>query len=161
MFDQLDFEILALLRKNARLTNKEIATKVGIAQSTCHSRLRNLQSSGVLRGFHADIDPDALGIGLQAMIAIKLHHHLRQKVEAFSSYTLALPEVIQLYHIAGPIDFQAHVWVSDAKHLQELAMTAFIDREEVQHIETGLIFEHSSSSALPRPQNLAEPVFRS
>jgi DNA-binding Lrp family transcriptional regulator len=158
--DRIDFEILYLLRNNARLMNKEIATRVGIAPSTCLSRIRNLQSGGVLRGFHADINPDALGIGLQAMIAIRLRHRLRQKVEAFSEYTLALPEVIQLYHVAGPTDFQVHVWVTDAKHLQQLAVTAFIDREEVEHIETGLIFEHSTSSALPCALDWPEPDFR-
>jgi len=154
--DRIDFEILFLLRNNARLMNKEIAAKVGIAPSTCLNRVRSLQSGGVLRGFHADIDPEALGIGLQAMIAIRLRHHLRQNVEAFSKYTLALPEVIQIYHVAGPIDFQVHVWVSDAKHLQQLAMNAFIDREEVAHIETGLIFEHSTSSVLPCALDLSE-----
>ncbi len=147
--DIVDFEILRLLRKNARLMNKEIAAQVGIAPSTCLNRVRSLQNGGVLRGFHADVDPTALGVGLQAMIAIRLRHHLRRKVEEFRRYTLALPEVVQLYHVAGPIDFQAHVWVADAKQLQELAMTAFIDREEVEHIETGLIFEHYSSADLP------------
>ena len=154
--DRTDFEILCYLRNNARLSNKEIANSIGIAQSTCLARVRNLRSSGVIRGFHADVNPKALGIGLQAMIAVRFRQHKQRRLEAFREHILALPEVIQLYHIAGQYDFQAHVWVVDSDHLRELAMTQFTARSEVEHIETGLIFDHSVSTVLPIPDDLTE-----
>lgn len=147
--DRIDYEILSLLRNNARISNKDIARKVGLAASTCLVRMRVLQSSGVITGFHADIDPTSLGVGIQAMIAVRLIRHFRPDVDAFRSHALSLPEVVQLYHVAGPIDFLIHVWARNSDHLRDLAMTAFTSREEVSHIETELIFEHIRSAELP------------
>ena len=96
-----------------------------------------------------ELNPLALGVGLQAMIAVRLKRHYKPDVEAFRSHALDLPEVVRLYHVAGPIDFLAHVWAKDPEHLRDLAMTAFTAREEVSHIETELIFEHISCRELP------------
>ena len=72
--------IIALLQKNARLSNKELAAHVGLAPSSCLERVRSLQEAGVFKGFHADVDPKALGIDLQAMIAIRLSGHSRDSL---------------------------------------------------------------------------------
>ena len=154
--DRIDYEIIRLLRNNARLSNKEIAHKVGLAPSTCLARVRHLQSTGVLKGFHAEVDPNILGFGLQALIAIRLKRHSHPEVEAFRAHSLALPEVVQLYHVAGPTDFLVHVWVRDSQHLRELAMKAFTTRDEVAHMETGLIFEHTQSMDLPVSSDVFE-----
>ena len=127
-----------------------------MAASSCLIRVRNLQSRGVLSGFHAEIDPAALGIGIQAMIAIRLGRHFKPGVLAFHTHALALPEVIQLYHLSGSNDFLIHVWVKDAEHLRELSMTGITAREEVVHIETSLIFEHSRSFDLSVQPDLDE-----
>ena len=147
--DRIDYEILALLRNNARISNKEIAKAVGLAASTCLVRIRMLQSNGVISGFHAEINPASLGVGIQAMIAVRLMRHFKPDVDAFRSHAQSLSEVVQLYHVAGPIDFLVHVWARDSDHLRDLAMTAFTSRKEVAHIETELIFEHSRSAEVP------------
>ncbi len=149
ILDRIDYEILRLLQKNARISNKEIAAQVGLAASTCLVRIRLLQNSGVISGFHAEINPSSLGVALQAMISVRLRRHFKPDVEAFRKHALSLPEVVQLYHVAGPIDFLLHVWSRDSDHLRELAMTAFTSREEVAHIETELLFEHIRSAELP------------
>ena len=147
--DRIDYQIVRLLRNNARLSNKELAQKVGLAPSTCLVRTRLLQQSGVITGFKAEVNALALGVGVQAMIAVRLKRHYKPDVEAFRQHALELPEVVRLYHVAGPIDFLAHVWAKDPEHLRDLAMTAFTAREEVSHIETELIFEHSSCQDMP------------
>jgi len=147
--DRIDYEILRLLRKNARISNKEVAARVGLAASTCLVRIRLLQESGVIRGFHAEVNPSKLGVALQAMISVRLRRHFKPDVDAFRSHALSLPEVVQLYHVAGPIDFLLHVWSRDSDHLRDLAMTAFTSREEVAHIETELLFEHVRSADVP------------
>jgi len=149
VLDRIDHEIVRLLRNNARLSNKALANAVGLAPSTCLVRTRMLQQSGVLTGFKAEVNPSALGVGLQAMISVRLKRHFKPDVEAFRRHALALPEVVRLYHVAGPIDFLAHVWTKDSEHLRDLAMTAFTSRTEVTHIETELIFEHVSCNELP------------
>ena len=147
--DRIDYKIVRLLRNNARLSNKELAKAVGLAPSTCLVRTRMLQQNGVLTGFKAEVNPAALGVGLQAMIQVRLKRHFKPDVEAFRQHALELPEVVRLYHVAGPIDFLVHVWTKDSEHLRDLAMTAFTARKEVSHIETELIFEHVSCQELP------------
>ena len=147
--DRTDYHIVRLLRNNARLSTKQIAEKVGIAPSTCLVRTRMLQQTGAISGFKAEVNPAALGVGLQAMISVRLKRHYKPDVEAFRQHALELPEVVRFYHVAGPIDFLVHVWTKDSEHLRDLAMTAFTAREEVSHIETELIFEHISCQELP------------
>ncbi len=147
--DRIDFDILRELRADARLSNKELATRVGLAPSTCLVRVRGLQADGTLTGFHAAVNPGSIGVGLQAMISVRLRRHSRSALESFRAHTLSLPEVRQLYHIAGANDFLVHVWVRSPDHLRDLAMTSFTTRDEVAHIETGLIFEHARSTELP------------
>ena len=141
--DRTDRAIVALLQENARLSNKEIAGRVGIAQSTCSERIRRLEEAGVFRGFHADVDPAVTGVGLQAMIAVRLHRHETTQVARFRQYAEQLPEVVAFYHMAGSNDFLVHVVVRDSDHLRDIAMGAFTAQPEVAHIETSIIFEHT------------------
>ncbi len=95
--DRTDRAIVGLLQHDARLTNKEIASRVGIAQSTCSERIRRLERTGVFTGFHADVDLRLLGIGLQAMIAVRLQRHETSQVGRFREYAEGLPEVAAFY----------------------------------------------------------------
>lgn len=147
--DRIDFAILAELQKNARLPNKVLAERLGVAQSTCLERVRRLWDRKILRGFHADVAPAALGIGLEALVAVRLTRHSRELVEAFREHALSLPEVVAVTHVAGADDFLVHVAVRDAAHLRDLAMSAFTTREEVARIETHLVFEHRRNETLP------------
>lgn len=147
--DRTDRAILALLQKNARLSNKELAARVGLAPSSCLARVQRLSKEGVLRGFHAFVAPDALGIGLQALIAVKLKQHSREKVRAFMRHLIALPEVVALYHVTGAMDFQVHVAVRGTDHLRDLALDAFTIRAEVESIQTALLFETKWKDSWP------------
>ncbi len=139
--DRTDFDLLGLLQKNARLSNKELAAAVGLAPSSCLVRVQRLQKAGVLRGFHAFVEPAALGIGLQALIGVQLSQHSRAKLKAFVAHLLARPEVVALYHVTGAFDFQVHVAVKDPGHLRDLALDAFTSRPEVQNIQTAMLFD--------------------
>jgi DNA-binding Lrp family transcriptional regulator len=147
--DRIDCAILRQLRKNARISNKDLAERVGIASSTCLERVRRLRLEGVIIGYHADVDPVSLGIGIQAMVAVRLARHRRRTVEDFEARMLARDEVIGIYHVAGANDFLVHVAARDSGHLRQLAMEAFTESPDVAHIETGLIFEFTRSGNLP------------
>lgn len=138
--DEKDFEILRQLQNNARVSNKELASRVGLAQSTTLVRTRQLERAGIIRGYHAVVDLAALGMGLQALIAVRLREHTARDVAAFQGYVLGLPEVLRLYHVAGADDFLVHIGVSDSDALRDFAMNALTTRPEVAHLETGLIF---------------------
>jgi DNA-binding Lrp family transcriptional regulator len=147
--DRTDFEILAALQKNARFSNKELAALVGLAASSCLERVRRLTQRGVLKGFHAEVDPASLGIEIEAMIAVRLERHSREDVDRFRAHVMGLPETVALYHLSGANDFLVHVAVRDTHHLRELVLEAFTTRPEVAHLETALVFGHTRSAVLP------------
>jgi len=149
LVDRTDRAIVGLLQENARLSNKEIAASVGIAQSTCSERIRRLEAAGIFRGFHAEIDPGVLGVGLQAMIAVRLHRHETTQVVRFRQYAEQLPEVVAFYHMAGTNDFLVHVVVSDSDHLRDIAMGACTAHPAGAQIETSIICEHTRFMRLP------------
>jgi len=120
--DRIDFALIDLLQKDARLSNKELAAAVGLAPSSCLARVQRLRSEGVLKGAHAEVNPETLGIGLQALIAVQLRQHSRAQVKAFWKHMMGLPEVLTVFHVAGTHDFQVHVAVRDAHHLRDLAL---------------------------------------
>lgn len=152
--DRIDFEILSALQNNARLSNKELAARVGLAPSSCLERVRALEAARELRGYHAEVDPHALGIGLQALVFVRLRRHSRQRVDAFRRYALELPETTGLFHVTGEFDFLVRIALRDADHLRNLLMDSFTTRAEVSHLETHLIFEYVRKPELPR---LASP----
>ncbi|MCG6927365.1 MAG: Lrp/AsnC family transcriptional regulator [Acidobacteria bacterium] len=147
--NRIDFAILAALQKDARLSNKELAAKVGLAPSSCLERVRRLREGGVLTGFRAEVEPRALGIAIQALVFVRLARHAREQVRSFRKHALSLREAIGVYHVAGQHDFLVHVGVRDANHLRDLAMDAFTSRPEVARIETHLIFEHVPRAVMP------------
>ena len=147
--DAIDLRIHRTLQKNARTTNKDLALKVGIAASTCLERTRRLIEGRVIRGFHADVDPRALGLGIQALISVRIRQHNRQMLDSFHTYVLRLPEVRGLFHITGADDFLVHVVASDSDALRDFALDALTTRPEVDHIQTRLIFEYTPTWRMP------------
>jgi DNA-binding Lrp family transcriptional regulator len=141
--DPLDRAILEALSEDARLPNNRLAERVGIAPSTCLARVRALRESGVLRGFHADIDLAALGRPLQAMIAVRLTVHAREQIDAFTNAVRELPGVLSVFHVAGVNDYLVWVAAEDAQDLREFVVDHLATHPSVAHAETSLIYEHS------------------
>lgn len=150
ILDSIDLEILTLMYKDARLTNKEIANNVNLAPSSCLERIKRLQAENVITGTAISIDFNALGGHIQAMISVRLSDHSRMTVDAFQTDLLKLPEVVSLYHMGGDNDFLMHVTVGDTAHLRDFVFNAITARKEVNHVETALIYDYHSSNKLPR-----------
>jgi DNA-binding Lrp family transcriptional regulator len=143
--DEIDFAILRRLQREARVSNKELAAHVGLSPSSCLTRVRQLQSQGIMRGAYAELDPRAVGVGLQAMIAVRLAAHTREIADSFRSHALGLPEVVAVYDVTGPQDFLVHVAVRDAEHLGALGMEGFAAHPAVARIETSLVLRRTRS----------------
>ncbi|GGK11842.1 putative transcriptional regulator, AsnC family protein [Pilimelia terevasa] len=140
--DPVDRHLVRLLSQDARTSNAALAAAVGIAPSTCLARVRGLRERGIIRGYHADIDPAALGRPLQALIAVRLANHARDQVAQFRTRAPRLPGVIAVYHVTGPTDYLLHVTVADAGALRDFVTDALLAEPYVAHAETSLIFEY-------------------
>jgi len=149
--DEIDREILRILRADARTPNNALAEAVGIAPSTCLARVKALRESGVIRGFHADIDPAALGHHLQAMIAIRVQATSRANLAPLAHRIASRPEVLDLYFVAGADDFLVHVAARDTEALRAFVLDELSARPEISYTETSLIFEHLNASVSEPP----------
>ncbi len=145
--DEVDRRILAALAVDARVPNNALAAAVGIAPSTCLGRVRALRESGAIRGYHADIDPAALGLPLQAVIAVRLQTTARDRLRAFTDRIRVLPQVRSIYFLAGADDFLVHVVAADAGALRDFVLDQLSAHHEVALTETKLIFDHIRGEA--------------
>jgi DNA-binding Lrp family transcriptional regulator len=149
VLDRTDRRLVQILSDDARQSNKEIAARAGIAPSTCSERIQRLRDEGVFRGFHAEVEPEVMGIGLQALVVVRLRRHAEDEVQRFWAHAEAMPETKAIYHLSGANDFLCHVVVKDSDHLRRVAVSGFTSLPEVLHIETSLIFEHRSKPTYP------------
>lgn len=140
--DDVDRRILTALHADARISNSALAELVGVAPSTCHGRVRRLQELGVIRGFHADIDPAAIGLTLQAMISVSLQFTARGKIRNFIQQIRSKPQVMDVYFLAGADDFILHVAARDTDDLRSFVVENLNADTDVAGTQTSLIFEH-------------------
>lgn len=148
--DHTDRAILRALSSNARASGAALAATLGIAESTVSLRLRRLRSTGVIRGYRVELDPDLLGATVQALIAIRLAKHARAEIEAFRRAAPSLPGVVSMFHMAGADDFLLHVLARDSGELREFVLTHLTGHPAVAHTETNLIFEHADADGWQR-----------
>ena len=148
--DKTDIAILTALYKDARMSNKDVAELVGLAPSSCLERIKKLQSEQVIKGAQLNVDFQALGGNIQVMISIRLSDHSRPTIDTFQKQLALLPEVISLYHMGGENDFLLHASLSDTEHLRDFVFNAITARNEVNHVETALIFNKSNGTVLPK-----------
>lgn len=139
--DEVDRRILAALAEDARTPNNALAERVGIAPSTCLGRVRSLRERGVIRGYHADIDPAALGRPLQCMISVRLQASGRAHIASFGAMVARMPDVLNVYFLGGADDFFIHVSAADSNALREFIVTLSAS-PDVAQTQTNLIFDH-------------------
>jgi len=147
-FDEIDIILLRELRNNARIPNKVLADRAGIAPSTCLARVQRLERAGVIIGYHAELSATALGVGIQAMIAVQLEKHVRGLVESLQAHLLKEEEVLSVYQVTGKDDFLVHVAVRDTDDLHDYVLR-LVDRPEISRVETHLIYEQARHPSLP------------
>ncbi|WP_214412441.1 Lrp/AsnC family transcriptional regulator [Sphaerisporangium fuscum] len=148
--DELDSEILRLLQADARLSNRELARRLGVAPSTCLERVRALTRRGVIRGYHADINLGALNRGVQAMISVQVRPLSRAVIDAFEESVSKLPEVLSVFVLSGGDDFLLHVSAQDLDHLHAFLLDRLSKRKEIVGFRTSMIFQRVHNTVLSR-----------
>jgi len=163
--DDIDSAILGHLQRDGRLTNRELARLVGIAPSTCLERVRALRSRGVITGYHAAVQPRALGRSLQALVFARLRPLSRDVISGFEAYLAQLPEVVSVFVVSGDDDFIVHVAVPDIERLHAFLMDRFSARREVVSFRSSVIYQQTSARVLtplegPERRDSPDPCVR-
>lgn len=145
--DATDAQIVGLLADDGRMTNAELAFKLGVAPSTAHTRLRSLIERGVITGFHASVDERMLGSGLQAVIGVTLRPSgRRESIVEFAERVRVLPQVIQLFFLGGDDDFLLHIAVADSSEMREFVLEHLSAQASVASTRTSIVFDYHRNS---------------
>ena len=140
--DDIDVEILKTLSSNGRISNADLAAKVGIAASTCLGRVRRLVDEGAIKSFGAEIAPEAIGLELQALISVTLRAGARAKLAEFMQSMREHPQVVQVFFLGGQEDFMVHVAVENSEEVREFVLEQLSNNASVANTRTNIVFDH-------------------
>ena len=154
--DAGDLRILGVLQAEGRLTNQELADKVGMSTSPCWRRVKRLEESGLIKGYQAVLDRRRLGLGVLAFIRVSIDSHSEAEAKRFEKDVLKLDEVVACYSIAGDADFLLQVVARDLDAYAEFAMTVVRRLPRIKEMQTTFVLKE-----IKPMQGLPIPVRRS
>lgn len=142
--DEVDLRILRELSADARIPNNLLASRAGVAPSTCLGRVRALQDSGVIRGFHADLDPAKLGLRIAAMVSVVVRSESRNSMLESARTLRGLPEVQDVFVLGGTPDILVHIVTDSIESLRDFVAENLGANSTFSSTQTNIVFEHLS-----------------
>ena len=149
-FERGDTQILRTLQLEGRISNQDLADRVGMSTSPCWRRVRRLEESGVIKGYQAVLDRRKIGLGVLAFIQVQIDSHSETEAQSFEQEVLKLEEVVACYSIAGGADFLLQVVAKDLDGYAEFAMAVVRRLPRIKAMQTMFVLkEIKPLSALP------------
>ena len=155
-FDRVDLGLLALLQTEGRITNAELAERVSLSASACLRRVQRLEAEGVIAGYGARLDPQRLGLGLQAFVRLQLTRHDPDSIARFAERVNAWDEVLACHALTGDMDYLLHVVVQDLEHFSRVLLDKLLADGAVADVNTSFVLRAvKQARALPLPKAAA------
>ena len=136
--DSIDRKLLAELQAEGRVTNVDLASRVGLTAPPCLRRVRTLEEAGVIRGYHADLDPSKLGYAITVFAMVSLRSQAEEDLRAFENHIKGLPEVRECHMLNGEIDFILKIVSRDLQSFQEFLTSHLTPAPNVASVKTSL-----------------------
>ena len=137
--DDVDRRIVGLLGTDARLSNREIARRIGMSPGAISERIDRLERVGVIRGYHADVDPAAVGLNTSAMIGLQITQG--HPVDETMAALFGVPQVSSVSMVTGQWDFIVEIQVRDQEHLREVLIDHIWQLPVFRHSETLMVLQ--------------------
>ena len=151
--DRTDLAILALLQREGRLSNADLAERVNLSASATLRRVQRLESEGVIAAYGARLDPLALGLGLQAFVRLQLARHDRESIAQFVAQLEAWDEVVACHALTGDMDYLLHVVVADLDHFSRFLLDHLLNAAGVADVSTSFVLRAvKQAQGLPLPR---------
>lgn len=148
--DQTDRSILSFLQAEGRLTNVEIARRLGLSAPAIHARVRRLEADGLVQRYAAILDHEQLGYDMVCFVQISLQKHGSEQVERFREAVRAIPEVLECHHITGEYDYLLKVLAQNRRDLERIVVHRLTPIAGVARIHTSLaLAEVKRTTAIP------------
>ena len=136
--DSIDRRLLAELQDEGRVTNVDLARRVGLTAPPCLRRVRALEEAGVIRGYHADLDASSLGFTITVFAMVSLKSQAEEDLRAFENHIKELPEVRECHMLNGEIDFILKIVSKDLQNIQEFLTSKLTPAPNVASVKTSL-----------------------
>ncbi len=137
-FDEIDRQLLRELQDEGRITNVELAQRVGLTAPPCLRRVRSLEEAGVIQGYHADLDASKLGFTITVFALVSLKSQAEEALRAFEEHMRGLPEVRECHMLNGEIDFILKIVSRDLQSFQEFLTSKLTPAPNVASVKTSL-----------------------
>lgn len=139
--DSIDSSILRELQRDGRLSNQELAQRVGLSPSPCLRRVRQLEQDGVIRGYRAVLEPSALGRGFEVLVSVEVRRD-RETVEAFEAALQELPDVVEAYRLFGSPGCLLRIAVADIETYERLWIEKITALPGVTEVNSQIVMKH-------------------
>lgn len=151
--DEKDRQIIEALQQNGRLSNQDLSEQVHLSPSPCLRRLRQLEDTGVIRGYTALVDEEAFGLPITVFVRVRLQVHGKESVRAFEEAILSMEAVLDCYIMTGNTDYLLRVLVESLKHYEEFVREQLHTAPGVASIDTSFAYGRvKQSSIFPFPR---------
>ena len=150
--DKFDQKILAALQSDGSATNQELSDRVGLSASQCSRRRTQLEADGVIQGYSAKLNPEALGLGVTVFISVTLARHSKVNSERFRALMERLDEVQEAHSMTGDMDYLVKVTVADLAALSQFINDVLLPHEAVHQVHSTIVLNTiKRNGGLPLP----------
>jgi len=151
-FDKIDRKILEILQGNAKITNAQLSKDIGLSPAPTLERVKKLEQSGIIKSYHAKLDPEKIGLGVSTFVLVGLIGHNKSNIDAFMKEIDKIQEVIECHHITGTGDFILKIISKDINSYQKLMLEQVSEIKEVDSMQSMVILStFKDSKVLPIP----------
>jgi len=150
--DATDHKILELLQANSNVTNAQLASEIGLSPAPTLERVKKLENSGVIKSYHAVIEPAAVGMGVNTFVTVSLKGHNKENIEKFVNAISGIEEVVECHHVTGQADFILKIVATDIPAYQSLMLEKISNIEVVDNMQSTIILStFKDSKVIPIP----------
>jgi Lrp/AsnC family transcriptional regulator, leucine-responsive regulatory protein len=148
--DDIDHEVLHALQGDGRISNAELARRVGLSRAATHARVRKLEQLGVISRYTAIVDPEAVGFELLCLIGVAMTLHSQENIARARAAIAEMPEVLECWHVTGDFDYILKVAVRSRGDLQRFILDRLTPVPGIARVNTSLVLGvEKSTTALP------------
>ncbi|MEQ8244593.1 Lrp/AsnC family transcriptional regulator [Fulvivirga sp.] len=150
--DATDRKILEILQSNAKITNANLATKIGLSPAPTLERVKKLENSGVIKSYHAMLDTNTVGLGVSTFVMVSLKGHNKDNIDKFIQSIEEIDEIIECHHITGSGDFILKIISNDISSYQRLMLEKVSNIDVVDNMQSMVILStFKNSKVMPIP----------
>jgi Lrp/AsnC family transcriptional regulator, leucine-responsive regulatory protein len=144
--DKTDLKILKILQDNAKITNLQLSAEIGLSPAPTLERVKKLENAKLIKGYYTQLDYEALGIGISAIIQITLTRQIENAISNFKKEINKIPEIMECYQVTGNADYVLIVMLKDIRDFEQLISQKLSKMEEIGQMQTMVVLSKPKDS---------------